>query len=75
MKTGYLAYAIYNLDDGHDFMPIGAYLSIESAIKGTKQFMINNDNEDLVDKVTGFFRVYDEDYTRYYDIAEVKVEE
>lgn len=75
MKKEYLAYAVFNLDDGHDFNPIGVYLSIESAIEGTKSFMVDNEDEDLVNDVTGFFRVYDEDYTRYYDIAEVKVEE
>lgn len=75
MKTRYLAYVVFNLDDGHDFEPIGVYSSVDSAIKGTKSFMVDNGNEDLVDDVTGLFRVYDEDYTRYYDITKVEVEE
>lgn len=75
MKTEYLAYAVFNLGDGHDFTPIGVYSSINSAIEGTKSFMVDNDDGDLVNEVTGFLTVYDEDYTRYYEIRKVKVEE
>jgi len=75
MKIGYLAYAVFNLDDGYDFIPIGVYTSINSAIESTKSFMIDNDDEHLVNNVTGFLTVYKEDYTRYYDIRKVRVEE
>lgn len=75
MKIGYLAYAVFNLDDGHDFTPIGVYSSVNDAIESTKSYMVDNGDEDLVDNVTGFFTVYDEDYTCYYDIRKVRVEE
>lgn len=32
MKTGYLAYAIYNLDDGTEISPLGVYGDEDTAI-------------------------------------------
>jgi len=72
MNTGYLAYVVYNLDDGHDFSPLGVYKTVGGAVDEIHQEMMDNDDSELISEINGTGVVYKE-YTRSYNIEEVKV--
>lgn len=76
MKTRmYLAYAVFNLDDGHDFMTIGVYRKLECAVNAMKRYMVDNENPELVKELDSVpeGETYDEDCNRYYSIEQIDV--
>lgn len=79
MKTGYLAYAIYNLDDGADFSPLGVYGDEDTAIDMLVTEMENSDDDDFntaeaYKKLHAHWAVYTEDYRSKFAYMEIKVE-
>lgn len=74
MKQAYLAYVVYNLDDGHDFRSTGVFKSLGEAVKATHQEMVDNEDDELIPEMNGVDVVYKE-YSRSYNIEEVKVYE
>lgn len=79
MKTGYLAYAIYNLDDGADFSPLGVYGDEDTAIDMLVTEMENSDDDDFntaeaYKKLHAHSVVYTEDYRSKFAYTEIKVE-
>lgn len=79
MKTGYLAYAIYNLDDGADFHPLGVYGDEDTAIDMLVTEMENSDDDDFntaeaYKKLHAGGAVYTEDYRSKFAYTEIKVE-
>ena len=78
MKTGYLAYAVYNLDDGGDFYPLGVYGDRDTAIDMLVAEMESYGDDDFnAVKVYNMFHennvVYN-DYDKKFAYAEIKVE-
>lgn len=74
MKIGYLAYVIYNLDDGHDFSLLGVFKELGWAVDEIHQEMEDNDDSELISEMNGVGVVYKE-YSRSYNIEKIKVEE
>lgn len=84
MKTGYLAYAIYNLDDGADFSPLGVYGDEDTAIDMlvTEMERYSNDgfNDDEFNTAEAYEElhadgtVYLDDYDSKFAYTEIKVE-
>ena len=77
--TGYLAYAIYNLNYGADFYPLGVYGDEDTAIDMLVTEMEEyNDAYYTTDKVYKMFHerreVYAEGYDSKFAYREVKVE-
>lgn len=79
MKTGYLAYAIYNLDDGEDFSPLGVYGDEDTAIDMLVTEMENSDDDDFnteeaYEELHEDGVVYLDDYDSKFAYQEIKVE-
>lgn len=80
MKTGYLAYAIYNLDDGADFSPLGVYGDEDTAIDMLVTAMEEYNGDDEFNTAEAYENlhddrvVYDEDYVSKFAYTEIKVE-
>lgn len=79
MKTGYLAYAIYNLDDGADFSPLGVYGDEDTAIDMLVTEMENSGDDDFntaeaYKKLHAHSVVYTEDDRSKFAYMEIKVE-
>lgn len=73
-KQAYLAYAVFNIMDGHDFKPIGVFPTLESARQGLKTYMLYNDDEDLAKGVKPpYTEFYTDDYDRSYNIETITV--
>ena len=78
IKDMFLAYAIFNMDDGHDFMPIGVYDKYDLAVGAVRKFMRDSDDESLVNDISdkpNHSVVYNDWYTRSYNIESIKVHE
>lgn len=79
MKTGYLAYAIYNLDDGAEISPLGVYGDEDTAIDMLVTEMETYSDDDFnADKVYSMFHknnaVYTEDYSSKFVYTKIDVE-
>lgn len=79
MKTGYLAYAIYNLDGGADFYPLGVYGDEDTAIDMlVTEMETYSDGDFNTDKVYSMFHknnvVYAEDYSSKFAYTKINVE-
>lgn len=79
MKTGYLAYAVYNLSDGANFYPLGVYGDEDTAIDMlVTEIEEYDDDYYRADKVYKMFHessvVYAEGYDSKFAYMEVKVE-
>ena len=78
--TGFLAYAIYNLDDGADFYPLGVYGDEDTAIDMLVTEMEEYNGEDDFNTEEAYENlhedgvVYDENYVSKFAYKEVKVE-
>ena len=80
MKTGYLAYAIYNLGDGTDFHPLGVYGDEDTAIDMlvTEMEEYNGDDDfnttEAYEELHDDGKVYLDDYDSKFAYTEIKVE-
>lgn len=73
-KLVYLAYAVFNLMDGSDFHPIGVFPTLEGALEALKEYMIDNEDEDLTHELTsGGTTFYTEDDDRSYNITPITI--
>lgn len=72
-KKVYTVYAIFNMDDGHDFMPIGVYADKGVAVESLNKYMKDHDDSELLvlDEYhisRDSFTVYNDYYTRSYNV-------
>lgn len=79
MKTGYLAYAIYNLDDGAEISPLGVYGDEDTAIDMLVTEMETYSDDDFnAAKVYSMFHknnvVYADDYSSKFVYTKINVE-
>lgn len=84
MKTGYLAYAVYNLDDGGDFYPLGVYgdrdTAIDMLVTEMKEYSDDDYNDFSINTKEAYKKlrnngvVYDDDYVSKFAYREIKVE-
>jgi len=84
MKTGYLAYAIYNLDDGADFSPLGVYgdedTAIDMLVTEMETYSYDEFNDDDFNTAEAYKKlhaggaVYTEDYRSKFAYRAIKVE-
>lgn len=84
MKTGYLAYAIYNLDDGADFSPLGVYgdedTAIDMLVTEMETYSYDEFNDDEFNTAEAYEELHDDgkvyldDYDSKFAYTEIKVE-
>jgi len=70
MDKEYLAYVIYNLDDGHDFDPLGVSKSFQVALEALQETRAQEEDNDIdLDGYTKPFSVQGEECFREYGIT------
>lgn len=72
MNQVYLAYVIYNLDDGHDFEPLGISKSFQVALDALQATRAQEEDNDIcLDGYTEPFSTQGEDCYREYGVMAV----